>query len=78
MDVTMGRDPAEDERQGAYDVEYVSDGKRGRKHFVTRTVVKGGKLYVLTVVCKEEDWGSVEGEVWDSVKTFSVLDMDSN
>jgi PsbP. len=75
LDVTMGRDPTEDPLTGAYDVEYVSDGTRGKKHFVTRTIVRGQKLYVLTVQCREIDWKSVEGEVWDSVKTFCVLDM---
>jgi hypothetical protein len=60
--------------QGAYDVEYISDGSRGRKHFVTRTVVKAGKLYVLTVVCKQDDWKQVENDVWASVSTFIVLD----
>lgn len=75
LDVTMGRDPTEDPMTGAYDVEYVSDGTRGKKHFVTRTIVRGQKLYVLTVQCRESDWKSVEGEVWDTVKTFRVLDM---
>jgi hypothetical protein len=74
MDVTTGRDPVEDADTGAYDVEYISDGSRGRKHFVTRTVVKVGKLYVLTVVCKQDDWKQVEDDVWASVSTFKVLD----
>mmetsp|Transcript_7482 Transcript_7482/g.14183 ORF Transcript_7482/g.14183 Transcript_7482/m.14183 type:complete len:304 (+) Transcript_7482:110-1021(+) len=75
LDVTMGRDPLEDPATGAYDVEYLSDGTRGKKHFVTRTIVKGQKLYVLTVQCKEGDWKSVEREVWDSVATFRALDI---
>mmetsp|Transcript_25763 Transcript_25763/g.38199 ORF Transcript_25763/g.38199 Transcript_25763/m.38199 type:complete len:280 (-) Transcript_25763:112-951(-) len=74
LDVTMGRDPLEDMNTGAYDVEYVSDGSRGRKHYVTRTIVEGEKLYVLTVVCKQDDWNLVEEEVWKSVSTFRVLD----
>lgn len=74
LDVTMGRDPMEDLNTGAYDVEYVSDGKRGKKHFVTRTIVDGGKLYVLTVQVKQEDWNLVEEEVWASVASFRVLD----
>jgi hypothetical protein len=74
MDVTTGRDPVEDADMGAYDVEYISDGSRGRKHFVTRTMVKVGKLYVLTVMCKQDDWKQVENDVWASVSTFKVLD----
>jgi hypothetical protein len=72
--LTTGSDPVEDADTGAYDVEYISDGSRGRKHFVTRTMVKAGKLYVLTVVCKQDDWKQVENDVWASVSTFKVLD----
>jgi hypothetical protein len=75
IDVTTGRDPVEDADTGAYDVEYINDGFRGRKHFVTRTVVKAGKLYVLTVACKQDDWKQVEDDVWASVSTFKVLDL---
>lgn len=73
LDVTMGRDPTEDSVSGGYDVEYISDGTRGKKHFVTRTIVDDGKLYVLTAQCKEDDWKYVEDEVWASVATFQVL-----
>lgn len=73
LDVTMGRDPTEDSVTGGYDVEYISDGTRGKKHFVTRTIVDDGKLYVLTAQCKEDDWKYVEDEVWASVATFQVL-----
>lgn len=74
LDVTVGRDPVEDPVTGGYDVEYISDGKRGKKHFVTRTIVSGGKLYVLTVQVKEEDWNSkIEKQVFDSVSSFRVL-----
>ena len=52
----------EDADTGAYDVEYISDGSRGRKHFVTRTVV-------------QDDWKQVEDDVWASVSTFKVLDL---
>jgi hypothetical protein len=37
-------------------------------------VVKAGKLYVLTVVCKQDDWKQVEADTWASVSTFKVLD----
>mmetsp|Transcript_28245 Transcript_28245/g.34893 ORF Transcript_28245/g.34893 Transcript_28245/m.34893 type:complete len:275 (-) Transcript_28245:94-918(-) len=77
LDVTLGSDAKEDERTGSYDVEYLSDGKRGKKHFVTRSVVKEGKLFVMTVQVKEEDWVSVEKEIWDAVQSFKVLDEES-
>jgi hypothetical protein len=75
MDVTMGRDPTEDSATGGYDVEYISDGKRGKKHIYTRTIVSGGKLYVLTVQCKQDDWEQVENDVINSVGTFRVLGL---
>jgi hypothetical protein len=74
LDVTVGRDPTEDATTGGYDVEYISDGKRGKKHFVTRTIVSDGKLYVLTVQVKEEDWTpKIEKEVFDAVASFKVV-----
>lgn len=74
LDVTVGRDPVEDAVTGGYDVEYISDGKRGKKHFVTRTIVSDGKLYVLTVQVKEEDWNpKIEKEVFDAVASFKVV-----
>lgn len=77
LDVTLASDASEDESSGAYDIEYISDGTRGKKHFVTRTIVKEGKLFVLTVQVKEDDWGpspSLQREVMDAVWTFRVLD----
>ena len=73
LDVTLTRDAKEDMTSGAYDVEYVSDGKRGKKHFVTRTVVNDGKLYVLTVQVKEDEWKDLEAEVIDAVHSFHVI-----
>jgi hypothetical protein len=75
MDVTMGRDPTEDLSSGGYDVEYISDGKRGKKRYYTRTIVTGGKLYVLTVQCKEDNWAHVDYDVIYSVNSFRVLEL---
>lgn len=74
LDVTVGRDPTEDVASGGYDIEYISDGKRGKKHFYTRTIVKSGKLYVLTAQCKEDDWAQVENEVIKTVNSFRALE----
>jgi len=74
LDVTLARDAREDIGSGAYDVEYISDGTRGKKHFVTRSIVKDGKLFVLTVQVKEDDWKDVENEVLDAVHSFRALD----
>lgn len=80
LDVSVGRDPVEDERTGGYDVEYISDGKRGKKHFITRTIVNSNKLFVLTAQVKQDDWNSNvhQDEVWKAVNSFTVLDPSSS
>lgn len=77
LDVTLAADAKEDGNSGAYDVEYISDGTRGKKHFVTRTIVKDGKLFVLTVQAKQSDWDDVKVEVLDAVQSFHVLENDT-
>lgn len=71
--VSLTKDPVEDGSSGAYDIEYVSDGKRGTKHFVTRIYVKDQKLYVLTAQVKAEEFGEREKDIMDCVKTFKPL-----
>jgi hypothetical protein len=74
FEVTLARDPKEDATTGGYDIEYVSDGKRGTKRFVTRVYVKDGYLYVLTVQSKEKDYdGAREAEVSECVGSFRPL-----
>mmetsp|Transcript_33344 Transcript_33344/g.73537 ORF Transcript_33344/g.73537 Transcript_33344/m.73537 type:complete len:303 (+) Transcript_33344:80-988(+) len=71
--VSLTKDPAEDTSSGAYDIEYVSEGKRGTKHFVTRIYVKDQKLYVMTAQVKAEEFGEREKDIMDCVKTFKPL-----
>ena len=74
FDVKLVKDAAEDTQLGCYDVEYISDGKRGTKRFVTRIYVKDGFLYVLTFQSKEAEYdGAREQEVLDTVKSFKPL-----
>ena len=76
FEVTLAKDPKEDVASGGggYDIEYISDGKRGRKRFVTRIYVRGGFLYVLTVQSKESEYDAVrETEVLNCVKSFRPL-----
>lgn len=72
--VTMAKDPVEDAAAGCYDIEYISDGKRGTKRFVTRIYVRDGILYVLTAQSKvaEYDEGR-EKDVLECVKSFKPL-----
>lgn len=71
--VTLAKDPVEDSA-GGYDIEYISDGKRGKKRFATRIYIKDGFLYVLTVQSKEAEYDeSREKEVQACVKSFQPL-----
>jgi len=58
FEVTLAKDPREDASGGVgcYDIEYISDGKRGKKRYVTRIYIKDGFLYVLTVQSKEDEF----------------------
>lgn len=73
FEVTLAKDPVEDAETGAYAIDYVSDGKRGKKHFVTRIFVKDQKLYVMTAQVKEEEYAEREREIMACVKTFKPL-----
>ena len=73
FEVTLAKDPVEDSA-GCYDIEYISDGKRGKKRFATRIYIKDGFLYVLTVQSKEAEFDETrEREVLACVKSFRPL-----
>ncbi|KAL7538457.1 hypothetical protein ACHAWF_006096 [Thalassiosira exigua] len=72
--VTLAKDPREGAGGECYDVEYVSDGKRGTKRFATRIYVRDGFLYVLTVQSKESDYDEArEADVQECVKSFAPV-----
>jgi hypothetical protein len=76
--VTLVKDPTEgvvgDEGVGCYDIEYLSEGKRGKRRYVTRIYVKDGMLYVLTVQSNEDDYDRErEMEAMDCLKSFRPL-----
>ncbi|KAK1743672.1 hypothetical protein QTG54_005269 [Skeletonema marinoi] len=71
--VTLAKDPVEDSA-GCYDIEYISDGKRGKKRFGTRIYIQDGFLYVLTVQSKEAEFDEArEKEVQACIKSFRPL-----
>lgn len=71
FDVTLVKDPKEDASAGCYDIEYISDGKRGTKRFVTRIYIDGGFLYVLTLQSKQAEYDAArELEALECVKSF--------
>lgn len=73
FEVTLAKDPVEDSA-GCYDIEYISDGKRGKKRFATRIYIQDGFLYVLTVQSKEAEFDEArEKEVQACVKSFRPL-----
>ena len=73
FEVTLAKDPVED-NAGCYDIEYISDGKRGKKRFATRIYIKDGFLYVLTVQSKEAEFDEArEKEVQACIKSFRPL-----
>lgn len=65
--------PTEDPSSGIYAIDYISDGKRGTKHFVTRISVNNGYLYVLTAQVKQADFNQYEKEILETVQTFQVF-----
>ena len=72
--VTLAKDPIEDKQAGCYDIEFISDGKRGTKRSVTRIYVKDGYLYVLTAQSKEDEYDAGrERDIYDAVRTFKPL-----
>lgn len=73
FEVTLAKDPVED-ASGCYDIEYISDGKRGIKRFVTRIYIRDGFLYVLTAQSKNDEYDKDrENEIVASVKSFRPL-----
>lgn len=74
FEVTLAKDPAEDAALGSYLFEYVSDGKRGKKRFLTKIYVRNQKLYVLTAQSKEEEYTAErEREMAEVAGTFRLL-----
>ena len=58
--VMLARDPSKDDALGCYDVEYVSDGKRGTRRYITRVYVREGFPYVLTVQSEESKYNDAQ------------------
>jgi hypothetical protein len=76
FEVTLTKDPREDTSigVGCYDIEYISNGKRGKKRYVTRIYIKDGFLYVLTVQSKEDEFDTArEAEVMECIKSFRPI-----
>jgi hypothetical protein len=65
------QDPYES-KDGAYILEYLSAGKRGSKHFVTKIFISNQRLYVLTAQVKEDNFLAQKEELSKTVESFSL------
>ena len=74
-DVTLVLDPQQFTSQGVlyYELNYLSVGKRGPKHFVARFAIAQQKLYTITAQCKEDDYKNVQSRLQSAVESFAVL-----
>lgn len=72
FDVTLVNDPVE--TNGSYLLNYLSQGKRGDKHFVCKIEVLKNKLYVLTAQAKEENYADVKDELMATVNSFRAVE----
>ena len=74
FEVTLLEDPVATEDKTAYILEYLSDGKRGKKVYLNKIFVSSNKLlYVLTAQCKQDDYANLKQEMKSTVKSFQLL-----
>ena len=71
FDVTLLKDPIET-ADGGLQLEYLSSGKRGDKHFVAKFYIQNQKLYVLTAQIKQEFYDPNKNELLKSVESFRL------
>lgn len=71
FEVSLLKDPMESS-DGAYVLEYLSVGKRGRKNYLNKIFIKNNELYVLTAQCKEENYTTLEMELKKTLESFQV------
>ena len=72
FEVTLIDDPYETNDSG-YILHYLSSGKRGNKHFITKFFIARNELYALTAQVKEDYYNEAKDELFDIVKSFSLL-----
>lgn len=72
FEVTLVNDPYES-KDGAYVLEYTSEGKRGNKHYFNKIFIAKNRLYVLTAQVKEADFETQKEQLRKDVATFQLL-----
>ena len=73
FEVTLIDDPYES-NDSAYVLHYLSTGKRGNKHYITKFFISRNQLYALTAQIKEENYNeTTKEELFNIVNSFSLL-----
>ena len=73
FDVTLVEDPVAGPDNSFYLLNYLSQGKRGNKHFLAKFYIQNKKLYALTAQCKEDDYKDLKAEMRKAADSFKVL-----
>lgn len=78
FEVTLDRADSYTDSNGQlyYTIDYISDGKRGKKRFLTRTCITDQKLYVATAQIKEAEYQKYERlheEIEAALNSFVVI-----
>jgi PsbP len=56
-----------------YQLNYVSDGKRGRKRYIAKFYIQNHMLLALTAQCKDDTYESVQLDMNEAVSSFQVV-----
>jgi hypothetical protein len=56
-----------------YQLDYLSQGKRGDKRFVCKFLIYRNMLYALTAQCRQEDYDRLSSELLPAVESFHVI-----
>ena len=56
-----------------YQLDYLSQGKRGDKRFIAKFFIQNQHLYAMTAQCKEVDYKTVQNQLLKAVESFQVL-----
>lgn len=55
-----------------YDIEYSNESTHGNNHYKSRIAIRGGKLFVFTVQCKQSDFEAYADEMTVISKSFAL------
>lgn len=56
-----------------YQLNYVSNGKRGRKRYIAKFYIQNHMLLALTAQCKDDTYESIRQDLNDAVSSFRVV-----